>query len=61
MEKYGVVMDKDKTKTAHSKPTCPMCGRTVSHSNEKGVPYCIQCGTEPFEPRSTSNSGKQKR
>lgn len=45
MEKLGVVLDDDKTKTATKGKNCPKCGRKVDG------PYCDNCGTEPFEKR----------
>lgn len=49
MEKYGVVIDDEKVKTAGDKKTCPKCGGRVYHEN--GFPKCEKCGTEPFEKK----------
>jgi uncharacterized Zn finger protein (UPF0148 family) len=48
MDKYAVVLDDEKTKTAGTDNTCPKCGRTVEHMND-GFPHCPNCGTAPFE------------
>lgn len=50
MEKLAVVIDDEKTKTADStKGKCPKCGMKLPEQGEMSVPWCIQCGTEPFE------------
>jgi predicted RNA-binding Zn-ribbon protein involved in translation (DUF1610 family) len=49
MEKYGVAMDDEKTKTAGSKKVCPSCGTTLAQNNPLDPPYCPNCGTKPFE------------
>ncbi len=47
MEKYGVVTDLNKTKTASvSKGQCPNCKGKL---NKGATPHCSQCGTRPFE------------
>lgn len=47
MEKYGVVVEKDDTKTASDDAACPKCGdATEKHGTVK---KCDSCGTEPFE------------
>lgn len=48
MEKLGVVIDDDKTKTASVKGTCPSCGAYLVSDLP---PQCSRCGTEPFEKR----------
>jgi uncharacterized Zn finger protein (UPF0148 family) len=52
MEKYGVVLDDEKSKTAGSSKTCPKCGRALD--TIEGQPWCPVDGTEPFEKRPTS-------
>ena len=48
MDKYAVVIDEEKTKTAATTKTCPECG----HPTDKATPnYCVNCGTRPFEKR----------
>lgn len=47
MEKLGVVLDDDKTKTASTSTSCPQCGGTI----ENGARWCPNCGTEPWEKR----------
>lgn len=57
MEKYGVVTDDEKTKTAGTEKKCPKCGTVLSvsayASGELQSPpwYCPKCGTEPFEKK----------
>lgn len=46
MEKYAVVLDDSKTKTAGTENKCPKCGL-----NLKRPDYCEKCGTEPFEKK----------
>lgn len=46
MDKYGVVIDPEKTKTASSMKNCPRCGHEL-----KQVSFCEVCGTEPFEKK----------
>ena len=46
MEKYGVEMDEEKTKTAGSSSKCPKCGRDIP---QREPPFCRNCGTEPWE------------
>jgi hypothetical protein len=46
MEKLGVVLDDEKTKTAGQKLKCPKCGSDLPRQK-----YCNKCGTEPFEKR----------
>lgn len=50
MDKRGVVLDDEKTKTADKDCRCPNCGAKL---NEHG--YCVNCGTEPFEKRKEDN------
>jgi hypothetical protein len=48
MDKFGVVIDPEKTKTASETRHCPDCGRVI----DKATPnYCEDCGTKPFEQR----------
>ena len=59
MEKLGVVIDDEKTKTAGEVKTCPSCGRALPGNQQPGVLdangenwpawYCLNCGTKPFE------------
>ena len=54
-EKYAVVLDDEKTKTAEKDngSTCPKCGRPVNFGamKSKQFPWCEECGTEPFEKK----------
>lgn len=49
MDKYAVVLDDEKTKTAGTVKNCPKCGRLIEHIENK--PWCPTCGFEPFEKR----------
>lgn len=49
MEKYAVVLDDSKTKTAGVDKKCPKCAREVEHIEDR--PWCPTCGFEPFEKR----------
>jgi predicted nucleic-acid-binding Zn-ribbon protein len=49
MEKLGVVIDEEKTKTASKGSSCPKCGGRVYYENS--YPKCEKCGTEPFEKK----------
>jgi hypothetical protein len=54
MEKYGVVLDDEKTKVAKATGNageCPKCGTALYGNNESPVAFCPICGTEPFEKR----------
>jgi rubrerythrin len=44
MEKRGVVIDYEKTKTAEQTKRCPDCGLELDEPNK-----CPRCGTKPFE------------
>lgn len=46
MEKRGVVLDDEKTKTADVTKKCPKCGAELRDPD-----CCGTCGTEPFEKR----------
>ena len=48
MDKLGVVLDEEKTKTAGTKKVCPECGADLSADNSK-TDWCPNCGTKPFE------------
>lgn len=51
MEKYGVVIDTEKTektKTGGEAATCPDCGSRMSGGD---MPLCPKCGTKPFEKK----------
>jgi hypothetical protein len=49
MEKLGVQVDDNKTKTASEKKTCPECGAELL--KDSNVPQCPNCGTKPFEKK----------
>lgn len=52
MDKYSVVLDDEKTKTSSTTQVCPKCGRKlITHppATTVEIPYCDNCGTEPFE------------
>jgi hypothetical protein len=53
LEKYGVVLDEEKTKTASTDKKCPKCGGELLYGKmvSKEAPFCADCGTEPFEKR----------
>ncbi len=59
MEKFGVVIDDEKVKTADSDKKCPECGTSLSSTAYGGGEvvsppwYCPKCGTKPFEKRPT--------
>lgn len=46
MDKYSVVLDNEKTKTASTSKTCPGCGGSLTNET-----HCARCGTKPFEKR----------
>jgi len=48
MEKLGVVLDDEKTKTAGTDHRCPKCNSVIEHMDD-GFPHCPKCGTKPFE------------
>jgi hypothetical protein len=48
MEKYAVVIEDDKTKTASEGDVCPTCGEKLESKNP---PKCPKHGTEPFEKK----------
>lgn len=52
MEKYGVVLDPEKEKTASKDKTCPKCGQPLSEPTK-----CDRCGTEPFEKKTEDDGG----
>lgn len=55
MEKLGVVVDEEKTKTGgitvYKHEICPECEEGVV-DRSGNVPTCPICGTKPFEKRS---------
>ena len=53
MEKYGVQINDNWTKTAGSTNCCPDCGGKVD--TRYMTPRCEKCGTKPWE-----NNGKEK-
>lgn len=51
-EKYGVLEDPEKVKTAQEDPTkriCPECGAELVPGDKVNVYICPRCGTKPFE------------
>jgi uncharacterized Zn finger protein (UPF0148 family) len=53
MEKLGVVLDDEKTKTASRDEHCPECGAPLYPRKTGDIPQCPNCGTKPFEKRPT--------
>jgi ribosomal protein S27AE len=57
VEKLGVVIDDEKTKTASTEKSCPKCGTSLAvtayNQGESVSPpwWCPKCGTAPFEKR----------
>lgn len=58
MDKFAVVLDDEKIKTASIEKKCPECGRELPLAQFKDNPsnvsrawYCTNCGTRPFEKR----------
>lgn len=53
MEKYGVQIDEEKTKTGGNceVETCPKCGLELEKSGGTYIKKCPTHGTEPFEAR----------
>ena len=49
MEKLGVVLDDEKSKTASAGKGCPSCGSQLEKSD---YPKCPRCGTAPFEKKN---------
>lgn len=50
MEKYGVDLDPDKTKTASQTKHCPVCGQELEKDGAGNyINKCPTHGTEPFE------------
>lgn len=45
IEKYGVVIDTEKTAEVKETKACPKCGKEIV------TPPCDNCGTEPFEKK----------
>ena len=61
MEKYGVVTEEPKNeKTSGDNTICPVCHKPIRHFHEKGLPYCMSCGTEPFEKRGKSDQRDER-
>lgn len=51
MEKYAVMLDQEKVKTADShSPRCSQCGSSLEPISN--VSKCPNCGTKPFEKQS---------
>lgn len=55
MEKYAVVLDDEKTKTAGTDKRCPKCGTDLFmdiHARDEDPPRCKKCGsTEYYEKK----------
>ncbi len=51
VNKYGVVLDKNKAMMAKLSGKCPNCDTDLE---SKDPPKCPRCGTEPFEERPES-------
>jgi len=53
VEKFGVVVDEDRTKEASvdASPACPRCGERLLSWEKNNVPRCPKCGTAPFEAK----------
>lgn len=51
VNKYGVVLDRNKSITAKLTGKCPNCGTDLE---SRDPPKCPRCGTEPFEERPES-------
>ena len=58
MDKYGVVLDEEKTKTAGTDEKCPKCGSALGFGKmiAKEFPFCPKCGTEPWEKKPNPNN-----
>lgn len=54
MEKYGVELDDEKTKTAEKGAKCPKCGAELTDPA-----HCPNCGTEPFEKKERNQTMRQ--
>lgn len=50
MNKFGVVLDKNKVMLAKFTGKCPKCGELLE---QKSPPLCAKCGTAPFEEQIT--------
>ena len=55
MEKYAVVQEPEKTKTASKDKTCPQCGLELEE-NSQFLLFCKKCGTEPWERADNGQS-----
>lgn len=52
MDKYGVEIDDEKSKTASQGKVCPQCGGKLPEVGGAMNPnWCPKCGTEPFEKK----------
>lgn len=53
MEKYAVVQEAEKLKTASTEKqkNCPKCGKELVENNQFLL-WCATCGTEPFEKQA---------
>lgn len=59
MEKYGVDENVDQQQLEkQSAQGCPKCGRTPTRHG--ALLMCPNCGSEPFEARSTGNGSKEE-
>lgn len=54
MEKLGVVLEPEMTKTGSIGSQCPKCGSKLEEPNK-----CNICGTEPFEKREQTPPPKK--
>jgi len=54
MEKLGVVLEPEMTKTGSIGSQCPKCGSKLEEPNK-----CNICGTEPFEKREQPPTPKK--
>jgi hypothetical protein len=52
VEKYGVVIDKEKTAEVKETGVCPKCKSPIV------TPPCNSCGTEPFEKANDKGLNK---
>ena len=61
MEKFGVVTTDNHTKVgdASGKGACPSCG-SDSVVWDGTVPFCRNCGTEPWEPHGSQKKDRSK-
>ena len=59
MDKFGVVTNDENVKTGAARGgSCPKCASTTVNY-EGPVPFCRNCGTEPWEPHGQESSGEE--